>query len=253
MAKNKLVIKIGSSSLTDPQGQLDHKNLNRIAKETAGLIKQGHKIVLVTSGAIVCGAQVLNLGKPKSIPQKQAAAAVGQSRLMRQYEKAFEKYGIPTAQILLTRDAITNPIRYANARNCFHTLLNEGVIPIVNENDTVSVDEIKIGDNDNLAALTAELIKAQMLIILTDVDGFFMKNSKGKLKLVAEINEITGEVEAAAGLSSSDQGTGGMKTKLQAAKICLQNNIKMVIINGRKAGLIKKAANHEKVGTRFIA
>jgi len=252
MAKHKLVIKIGSSSLTNSQAQLDLKNLRRIVKQTANLVKKGQSIVLVTSGAIVCGAQVLKLGKPKTIPQKQAAAAVGQSRLMRQYEKAFEKYGIPTAQILLTRDAITNPDRYANARNCFQTLLNEGVVPIVNENDTVAVDEIKIGDNDNLAALTAELIGAKILILLTDVDGFYMKDQKGKLKLVSEIKEINAQIETAAGTSSSDQGTGGMKTKLQAAKLCQRAGINMYIINSRRSNLIQKAANREKVGTRFI-
>jgi len=188
---NTLVIKVGSSSLTDPQGKLDLKNLRRIASEIAELIQQGKKVILVTSGAIVAGSEKLGITKPKTIPEKQAAAAVGQARLMRQYEKAFEEFTLPVAQILLTRDAIADRERYLNARNCLTTLLKEMVVPIVNENDTVAVEEIKIGDNDNLAALTASLIGADLLIILTDVDGFYMKNEEGIPYLVPEIKKIT--------------------------------------------------------------
>src|SRR3989339_105556 len=158
------VIKIGTSTLT-LDNKLDLQNLQRIVKEIA-LSKK--KAIIVTSGAIVTGAQKLGLAsKPKTIPEKQAAAAIGQSVLMRQYEKAFEKFGITTAQVLLTRDAIENRERYLNVRNTMTTLLNEGVIPIVNENDTVAIDEIKVGDNDNLAALVASLIGADLLIMLT--------------------------------------------------------------------------------------
>jgi glutamate 5-kinase len=217
---NTIVIKIGSSSLTTPAGTLDIPNLKRVVAEIAELTNAKKKFVLVTSGAIVCGAERLGLGKPKTIPEKQAAAAVGQSRLMRQYEKAFEAHDLTVAQILLTRDAIADRERYLNARRAFAALLEENVIPVVNENDTVAVDEIKIGDNDTLAALTASLIGADLLILLTDVDGFYMKNEEGIPYLVDEIREIDREVESAAGHPSTQLGTGGMITKIQAAKIC---------------------------------
>lgn len=246
-----IVIKIGSSTLTDPQGKLDLANLKRIVSEAAELAGQKKNVVIVTSGSIVSGAEKLGLGKPKSIPEKQAAAAVGQSLLMRQYEKAFEASGITVAQVLLTRDAISDRERYLNARNCLSTLLNEGVVPIVNENDTVAVEEIKIGDNDNLAALTASLIGADILIILTDVDGFYMKNEEGIPYLVSEISKITREVKDAAGHPSTQLGTGGMISKIQAAEICSNSGIDMVITHGRKAGIIGAAAAGEKVGTFF--
>lgn len=248
---NTIVIKIGSSSLTAPQRNLDLPNLKRIVSETAELIKQKKKVILVSSGAIVMGAARLNLGKPKTIPEKQAAAAVGQARLIRQYEKAFEEFNIPVAQVLLTRDAIANRERYLNARNCLSTLLEEGVVPIVNENDTVAIDEIKIGDNDNLAALTASLLGADLLILLTDVDGFYMKNEEGVPYLVSEIKEISKDVEDAAGHPSTQLGTGGMITKIQAARICSDAGVHLAIINGRKSGLIKSLLEGQKVGTSF--
>jgi glutamate 5-kinase len=250
-ADKPIVIKVGSSSLTTNKGQLDLANLKKLAAEISQLVKAGQKVVIVTSGAIASGAQHLRLGQPKTIAEKQAAAAVGQSRLMRQYEKAFEKYHIPVAQILLSRDVITNEERKVNAQNCFATLLKEGVIPIVNENDTVAIEEIKFGDNDTLAALTAGLIGAHILIILTDVDGFYMKDEKGNSYLVPEIIEIDTKVTAAAGNSSSNVGTGGMQTKLQAAQICQKAGITMAIIHGRKKGLIKKVLAGEKAGTVF--
>ncbi|MFH1683945.1 MAG: glutamate 5-kinase [Candidatus Margulisiibacteriota bacterium] len=249
---NTIVIKVGSSSLTNPQGNLDLSNLKRITSEIADLVKAKKKVILVTSGSIVCGAERLGLGKPKTIPQKQAAAAVGQSRLMRQYEKAFERYDLTVAQVLLTRDAIANRERYLNARHCFDTLLEEGVVPIVNENDAVAIDEIKIGDNDTLAALTASLIGADLLILLTDVDGFYMENEEGVSYLASEIKEINHDVEDAAGHPSTQLGTGGMITKIQAAKICSDAGTHMAIVNGRKEGLIKKVIKGEDVGTLFI-
>lgn len=250
---NTIVVKIGSSSLTTPQGKLDILNLKRIAAEIAEIVKNGKKkVILVSSGAIVCGAERLGLGKPKTIPQKQAAAAVGQSRLMRQYEKIFEEFDLTVAQVLLTRDAIADRERYLNARHTFDTLLEEKVIPIVNENDTVAIDEIKVGDNDNLAALTSSLVGADLLIILTDVEGFYMKNEEGIPYLASEIKEITTEVKDAAGHPSSQLGTGGMITKIQAAEICSYAGTHMAIIHGRKEGLISKVINGEKVGTFFI-
>ena len=247
-----IVIKIGSSSLTNSQGKLDIGSFRRIAAEIAALVKDKKKVVLVSSGAIASGAEKLKLGKPKSIPEKQAASAVGQARLIRQYEKAFEKYGIPVAQVLLTRDEMQEHDRYANARNCFAALLKEKVVPIVNENDAIAIDEIKIGDNDNLAALTAKMIEADLLVLLTDVDGFYMKDNKGDVFLATEIREITKEVEESAGQTGTQLGTGGMLTKIQAAKICSDAGIPMVILNSRKAGRIKQFLAGKKVGTLFI-
>jgi glutamate 5-kinase len=242
-----IIFKIGSSTLTSPEGKLDLANLKRIVAEVADLVKDKKKVMIVTSGSIVTGSEKLGLGKPKTIPEKQAAAAVGQSLLMRQYDKAFEEFGLPVAQILLTRDDIN-----VNAKNCLITLLKESVVPIINENDTVAVDEIKIGDNDNLAALTAAIIGADALVILTDIDGFYLKNEEGIPYLAAEINTITQEVKDAAGHPSTQLGTGGMITKVQAAETCLKAGIEMLIINGRKPGLITAAAAGDSVGTRFV-
>lgn len=248
---NTIVVKIGSSSLTTPTGEFDSKNLKKIAAEIAGLIEQKKKVIVVTSGAIVCGSQKLKLGKPKTIPQKQAAAAVGQLYLMGQYEKAFQGFDLTIAQVLLTRDAIADRERYLNSRNTLLTLLAENIVPIVNENDTVAVEEIKIGDNDNLAALTASLVGADLLVLLTDVDGFYMDNEEGVSYLVPEITKITEEVIAAAGHPSTQLGTGGMITKIQAAKTCSAAGVHMAIINARTTGLINKLATGEKVGTIF--
>ena len=249
---NTIVLKVGSSSLTSPQGKLELKKLNKIATQIAELVKAKKQVLLVTSGAIACGAEHLGLGKPKTIPQKQAAAAVGQSRLMRQYEKALEKHGITVAQILLTKNTITQPELALNAKRTISTLFKEKVVPIVNENDTVAIDEIKIGDNDNLAALTARLINADLLVLLTDVDGFYLKNKAGKSVVVPEIKQITLSIEAAAGSTATQHGTGGMKTKLQAAKICKKASIHMAIINSHKAGLIKQLIAGKSVGTVFL-
>jgi glutamate 5-kinase len=177
---------------------------------------------------------------------------VGQSRLMRQYEKAFEEYDLTVAQVLLTRDAIANRERYLNARHCFDTLLEEKVIPIVNENDAVAIDEIKIGDNDNLAALTASLVGADLLVLLTDVDGFYMKNEEGISYLASEIKEIDQDVADAADHPSTQLGTGGMITKIQAAKVCSNAGTHMAIINSRKEDLIQAVVSGEQVGTVFL-
>jgi glutamate 5-kinase len=251
-AFNTIVIKVGSSSLTTPDGKLDLSNLKKIVAEIASLVKNGKKVILVTSGSIVCGAEKLGLGKPKTIPEKQAAAAVGQSRLMRQYEKAFEEFGLTVAQILITRDAIADRERYLNIRNTFNTLLAEKVVPIVNENDTVAIEEIKIGDNDNLAALTASLVGADLLVLMTDVDAFYMKNDEGIPYPVTEIKEITREVEDAAGHPSTQLGTGGMITKLQAGKVAADAGVYMAIINSRKEGLLPQLIEGKQVGTLFL-
>jgi len=256
MAKKEyhtLVIKIGSSTLTNPKGDLDLASLKHIVAEAAKLNRSGKKALIVTSGAIVTGAKKLGIGKPKTIPEKQAAAAVGQSILMRQYEKAFEKYKITTAQVLLTRDALENHERRQHAKDCISTLQAEGVIPIINENDAVAVEEIKIGDNDTLAAATAKLVGADLLILLTDVDGFFMKSKDGKNFLIEEIKEISPAIKAAAGRPETHLGTGGMLTKIQAAETCVSAGIDVLITNGKKKVSLSAALDRKKIGTYFLA
>ncbi|MBU0687360.1 MAG: glutamate 5-kinase [Candidatus Margulisbacteria bacterium] len=248
-----IVIKIGTSTLKGKGGTLDITYLNRMAKEIAALQKQDNRFVIVTSGAIVTGAEKIGkLGKLKSIPETQAAAAIGQIILMRDWEKAFAKSKLTVAQILLTRDAIADRERYINARNTIAELLKIGVIPIVNENDTVSIDEIKVGDNDNLSALVASLIGADLLINLTNVDGFYMNSDEGVTFLVSEITKITKEIEDAAQHPSTQLGTGGMITKIQAAEVCSDAGVVMVIANGREKKIIAKILSDVQIGTVFI-
>lgn len=247
-----IVVKIGSSTLTNKAGNLDTAKLKRIAGEIAKY-KQKKNIIIVTSGAIVSGSEALKFKKkPRSIPEKQAAAAVGQSLLMREYAKAFGEYDITVAQILLTRDEVSNRERYLNTRNTLTKLLDMGVIPIVNENDTVSIDEIKIGDNDTLSALVASLIGADGLIMLTDVDGFMMPDEDGELQVIDEIKEITLEIKEAAGRPSTQMGVGGMITKIQAAEICSDAGIVTAIASGSKTGVLDQFISTGKAGTTFI-
>jgi glutamate 5-kinase len=252
MAKFKtIVVKIGSSTLTNKAGNLDTANLRRIADEIAKNKKSGKNIVIVTSGAIVTGSERLRFNKkPRSIPEKQAAAAVGQSILMKEYAKAFGEHDITVAQILLTRDELSDRERYLNTRNTLLKLLELGVIPVINENDTISVDEIKIGDNDTLSALVADLIGADALILLTDVEGFMMPDEDGELQVVPEIDEITAEIRDAAGHPST-QGTGGMRTKLDAAKIAADAGVVTAIAHGRSSGVLDKFISTGKAGTIF--
>ena len=244
-----IVVKIGTSTLTTAAGRVDHKNLSRLAGEIAALYKEGRRIILVSSGAIAMGAERLNrVGKLKSIPEKQAAAAVGQSLLMKEYEAKFSKFHIPVAQLLLTRDTMDKRERYINARTALQTLLEMGALPIINENDTVAVEEIKVGDNDNLAALVATLIGADLLVLLTDTDGFYLDYGKGKAP-VSEIHDITAEIRTAAKGSGGFQGTGGMITKIEAAEICRAAGIPTVIASGRQAGTLEKILNGAEIGT----
>jgi glutamate 5-kinase len=242
-----IVVKIGSSTLTNKQGKLDRGNLHRIVSELARIKKGGMNVIVVSSGAIVTGSGLLKFkGKPSSIPEKQAAAAVGQSELMHEYSKAFKKYGITVAQILLTKSEIIHNERHMNTKHALAKLLSLKVVPIVNENDTVAVDEIRIGDNDNLSALVARLVRADLLIMLTDVDGFMIKG-----KVVSNIPKITKKIENAAGHSVSEKGTGGMITKVQAARICLSSGITAAIVSGRKKNAIIALIKGIRIGTIF--
>lgn len=252
----KIVIKVGTSTLTNSLGKLNHEKIRSLAKELTDLRKEGKKIVLVTSAAISAGMERLGLTeRPTTIPEKQAVAAVGQGILMQIYEKMFAECGQIVAQILMTREDSVKRNRYTNIRNTFNTLLNKGIIPVVNENDAVSIDELKIGDNDTLSAQVASIVDADLVIILTDIEGLYTANPKEdpKAKLVHEITAIDEKVELAAGGAGSKYGTGGMFTKIQAAKIAVSSGIAMVVVGGEQDGVIKQVLSGEKLGTLFLS
>ena len=249
----RLVIKIGSNILASAEQGLNTRRLRTITKDIAGLMDNGHEIVIVSSGAVAAGLKKLGLkGKPHDIKLKQAAAAIGQSSLMWAYEHNFSEFRKKVAQVLLTREDIATRIRYINAKNTLSTLINYDVIPLINENDPVAVDEIKFGDNDMLAALTAGLVEADMLIIMSDVDGLYTKNPLMKgAEIIRSVKKITPDIEKLAGGKGSAIGTGGMYSKLLAAKQANDHGIPVVIINGRKAGLLAKLVDGKKIGTYF--
>ncbi len=249
----RIVIKIGSNLIATEEG-LSEKRINALSSDISEVHSMGNEVVVVSSGAIAAGMKRLGLKtKPRDIMHKQAAAAAGQSGLMWAYEKSFSKYGKKVAQILLTRDAFFDRNRYINAKNTILTLLSYGVIPIINENDTVAVDEIKFGDNDQLASLVAGLVDADRLIILSDVDGLYTKDPKRykNARLIERVEDITPELEKTAGMSGSSLGTGGMYSKLLAAKKAMGFGITVNIINGNIPGLLKRLLNGEHYGTEF--
>ena len=253
-AKN-ILVKVGTSTLTYPSGKLNLNYIERIVRELADLKNQGKEVVLVSSGAIGAGLGKLGFKKkPKTTPEKQAIAAVGQGILIQVYEKVFSEYGHTVAQLLLTRDDLVNRQRYVNARNTLTTLLKFGVIPIINENDTVSVDEIEFGDNDNLSALVASLIDVDLLINLSDIDGLYTANphKDSDAELITFVPDINGEIENLATSTCGTLGTGGMRAKLQAAKISVCSGVPMVIANGQKPGVIHDIISGKKVGTLFL-
>ncbi len=214
----------------------------------------GHSVILVSSGAIRAGMVRLNLaGRPRTIPQKQAAAAVGQGLLMHTYAEAFDAHHLPVAQVLLTREDLHDRARYLNARNTFAALLHARAVPIVNENDTVAVDEIKFGDNDTLAALVASLVEADALLLLSDVDGLYERDPTAfpEAKLIPTVETIDRALEQRAGGARTSLGTGGMTTKLQAAKICVRTGVRMVIAHGRRADVVADALGGH-CGTQFL-
>ncbi|MDD2366605.1 MAG: glutamate 5-kinase [Desulfuromonadaceae bacterium] len=252
----RVVIKIGSRVLTDDEGNLDLAVFGRICDEIAKLRKQGLEVVMVSSGAIAAGRSELGLtDKPRTIPHKQAAAAVGQTRLMEAYQSSFAPYKLKTAQVLLTSEDLGSRQRFLNARATIEALLGFGIIPIINENDTVVVDEIKFGDNDNLSALVTNVAEADLLLILTDIDGFYSAdpNLVPDAKLITLVNGITREVERAAGGSGSSVGTGGMATKVAAAKKAGKNGVSTIMVCGKQSGVIVSALNGDDVGTLFLA
>ncbi len=250
----KILVKIGSAVLTGADG-LDLKIIDSLAQEMCDMTRSGFSIVLVTSGAIASGKHRLNIsGKLRSIPEKQAAAAVGQGRLMRIYSKSFEKNNLYVAQILLTLADLTDRQRYLNIRNTISTLMEWHVTPIINENDSVAVDEIKFGDNDNLAAMIANVIEADLFINLTATDGLYDCNPSQfkKAKLIPLVCEITDEIEAAATTETSSVGTGGMKSKIIAAKKVTSIGIPCIIAPGKRKNILSDIMLGKEVGTLFL-
>lgn len=251
----RLVVKIGSSTLTYSTGKLNLYQLERLVREIADLKHQGLEIILVTSGAVGAGMGKLGLEeRPKNIPEKQALAAIGQGILMHMYEKFFSEYDKTVAQVLLTREDFMNRGRYLNARNTLLTLLRLGVIPIINENDTVAFEEIKFGDNDTLAALVSGLVDADLLILLSDIDGLYTADPRqdATAQLIKVVEELTPEIIEFAGGAGTKLGSGGMMTKLQAAKIASNSGIPMMVINGSREGIIREITQGANPGTLFM-
>jgi glutamate 5-kinase len=245
----RAVVKVGTSILTAPDMSLDLERVDNLVRELVRVRKSGKDVVLVTSGAIAAGMGKLGWKtRPKTIPRQQAAAAIGQSHLMHTYEETFGKYDQLVAQVLLTQEDISDRKRYTNANNTLSTLLQCGVIPIINENDTVAVDEIKVGENDTLSALVTNLIKADILINLSDIDGFYDESGR----VVGVIPSITPEVRGMAGGEGSAVSLGGMVTKLRAAEIVTGAGEIMVIANGHKEGIITRVLEGHDEGTIFL-
>lgn len=250
----RLVIKIGSNILTSGDNGLDMERIQSIADDISNAQDKGHQIVVVSSGAVAAGMKKLGLTeKPKDIILKQASAAVGQSSLMWAYEKCFNAHNKKVAQVLLTRDDFADRKRYINSRNTLISLLSYNVIPIINENDTVATDEIRFGDNDQLAALVAGLIEAERFVILSDVDGLFTDDPRKNpnARLIETAGEITPELEKKAGGTGTIVGTGGMYSKVLAAKKAMYNGTTVNIINGRRKGAILSLLEGIHLGTEF--
>ena len=255
----RIVVKVGTSTLTYENGNINLTRIEKLTRVLSDLLNSGKEIILVSSGAIGVGVNKLKLKqKPKTIREKQAVAAVGQCELMHIYSKLFGEYSHVVGQVLLTRDVVEDEHIRENVCNTFDTLLEHQIVPIVNENDTVAIDEIenivKFGDNDNLSAIVATLVDADLLIILSDIDGFYDSNPREntEAKLIKEIEEITPELEACAGGAGSSLGTGGMVTKLKAAKRVVNVGIDMILANGVNPYILLDIVEGKEVGTMFL-
>lgn len=255
----RIVVKVGTSTLTYENGNINLTRIEKLTRVLSDMMNSGKEVVLVTSGAIGVGVSKLKLKeKPKTIREKQAVAAVGQCELMHIYSKFFGEYSHTVGQVLLTRDVVEDEHIRENVCNTFETLLENRIIPIVNENDTVSIDEIenivRFGDNDNLSAIVSGLVKADLLIILSDIDGFYdsdpRKNKESKL--IKQIDKITPEIEECAGGAGSSLGTGGMVTKLTAAKTATELGVNMILANGEEPEVLFDIIKGKEIGTLFI-
>ncbi len=251
---SRLVVKLGTGVLTDPRKLIDPAQLEQLVAQVVALKKAGKEVVLVTSGAVGAGMGALGYeARPTNLAEKQACAAVGQSRLMAVYDKLFSTHGLVVAQVLLTHDDLEHHERHLNARNTLVTLLDRGVIPIINENDAVSFTEIKFGDNDKLSALVASLLPADLLVILTTVDGVIEHFGKPNAQLLPVIEQIDSAIEDMAGGTTSATAVGGMKSKIDAAKIVIRSGIPLVIASGKKTDTLAKIVAGENEGTLFVA
>ncbi len=251
----RIVVKVGTSTLAYSSGRLNIRHIEDFCKVLSDLKNQGHEIILVSSGAIGMGMGKLSLKKrPEDIPTRQAAAAVGQCELMYTYDKLFSEYNHTVAQLLITNYVLNNEDMAENFKNTLNRLLELGVMPIINENDTVSTAEIGIGDNDTLGAIVTVLSGADLLILLSDIDGLFTADPRkdSGAKLISQITEITDEMRAASGGSGSENGTGGMVTKLSAAELCINSGSDMVIANGSNPKVLYDIIDGRQVGSRFI-
>jgi glutamate 5-kinase len=250
----RVVVKVGTSTITDSRGHIDEAALVRIVGQMAGLAREGHEMVLVTSGAIAAGLEPLGLeARPTRIAELQATASVGQGLLMHRYTELFAKDGIVTGQVLLTQGDITHRAQFLHAQAALKALLALGAVPVVNENDTTAVEEIRYGDNDLLAALVAMLVKADLLVLLTDIEGLCAVDPRthAQAKLIERVERITPEIERMAGGAGTHHGSGGMVTKLAAAQIATSSGIPMVIACGGRDGVLTDAAGGRAVGTYF--
>lgn len=250
----RIVIKIGTSTLAHPTGHLNIRRIEKLCQVISDIKNAGHEVILVSSGAIGMGVGKLGLnGRPSDIPTKQAAAAVGQCELMYVYDKLFSQYHHTVAQLLITGEDVDNPQRFRNFTNTMNRLLELKTIPILNENDTVSTAEIVIGDNDTLSAIVARSVSAELLILLSDINGLYTADphSDPHAKLLHRVYELDDSILALGGLSAGSQGTGGMATKLKAAGICMAFGCEMVIANGCEPDNLYRILDGEDIGTRF--
>lgn len=251
---SRLVVKLGTSTLTGADGKPDREYLADLVRQIAALHADGHQVVLVSSGAIAAGLEVMNLGKrPEDIPTLQAVASVGQAHLIGTYAELFGARGVTVGQVLLTRQDTGHRQQYLNASHTFERLLANGVVPVVNENDTTAVDEIRFGDNDTLAALVGIMVRADLVTLLTDIEGVYSadpRHSEGAC-LLERVEEVTAEMEAAAGGPGTGLGSGGMATKVEAAKMLMKAGIPTIVCDGRRADVLLDAAAGKPVGTLF--
>lgn len=246
----RIVVKIGTSSISE-SGIISSKKISKFSLDITELKNMGYEIAVVTSGAISSGAGILKLNKNNlSIPDKQALAAIGQAVLMEEYRRCFDKLGFNIGQILLTEDDMRSRKRYINAKNALDSLFKMGIIPIINENDTVAVDEIKFGDNDTLSAHVFNLIEADLLVLLSDIDGFYY--DRHDPEPLYEIFDITDDIRNRAGGAGTKHGTGGMFTKINAAEMIMRFGGMMIIADGTEPGILKKIMSGEKIGTLFV-
>lgn len=250
----RIIIKVGTSTLTHSTGKLNYHRIERLAMEIADLKNAGKQLILVSSGAVSAGMAPLGLSeRPRTIREKQAVAAVGQGILLHVYEKMFREFGQTVGQILLTRTDSVDRKKFMNSRNTLLTMLDMGVIPIINENDAVAIDELKIGDNDTLSAIVASLVEADLLVILSDVEGLYTANPQThpEATIISEVDEIDKHLYEIAGGAGTSRGTGGMFTKIQAASIATNSGVDMVIASGFQEGLLSRICQGENVGTLF--